>query len=137
MWSDDKCQYDRYNRKSVNMQYTKNISFSIWDDKVIVTCKIGLWWSYQSLDEKQECKFLRRISDQILKCIVRTRELHQGRRSCSHIHHLQNAIMYTVQSKQVNIVIQIFVIKSEKKYLIAWKQTFSYKKNKQKTIIIV
>ena len=59
-WSDDECQYQRWNRKGDNKQYTKKISFSIWDDKVIVTCKIGLWWSYQSLDEKQECKVFRK-----------------------------------------------------------------------------
>ena len=59
-WSDDECQYQRWNRKGDNKQYTKKISFSIWDDKVKVTYKTCLWWFYQSLDEKQKCKVFRK-----------------------------------------------------------------------------
>ena len=80
-WSDDECQYQRWNRKGDNKQYTKKISFSIWDDKVKVTYKTCLWWFYQSLDEKQKCKVFRKS---------------QSKRNSEH---------------SIHVVIQIFVIK--------------------------
>ena len=34
-------------------------SVSVFEMTKLVTCKIGMWWSYQSLDEKEEFKVFR------------------------------------------------------------------------------